>query len=126
MALITPNHYDEYVYEADVKISSVTEYSLYHTHATGLFIMDKIVRNKNLSIIQVNKDVGDTKVSDLIEGIKTIQNAGISVLIKGAFDKEDIDLLRKQIDKRGLAISCVVNNTKEADELKEYLMNLKW
>ena len=95
MALIKPEHYDEYVYDADVKISSVTEYSLYHIHATGMFIMDKIVRNKNLSIIQVNKDVGDTKISDLIEGIKTIQNAGISVLIKGAFKEEDIDMIRK-------------------------------
>ncbi|MDK2934181.1 MAG: hypothetical protein PWP27_1991 [Clostridiales bacterium] len=126
MALITPGHYDEYVYEADVKITSETEYSLYHVHATGMFIMDKIVRNKNLSIVQVSKDEGNTKLSDLIDGMETIQNAGISVLIKGRFDKDDIDLMRKRLDKRALALGCVVDSIKEADELKEYLLNLNW
>lgn len=126
MALITPNHYDEYVYEADLKITSVTDYSLYHVHATGMFIMDKIVRNKSLSIVQVMKDEGETKISDLIEGMKTIQNAGKSLLVKGKFDKDDIEMMRKNLDKRALALGCVVSTRKEADELKEYLLGLNW
>ncbi|MGE4284474.1 MAG: hypothetical protein AB7G87_12280 [Clostridia bacterium] len=126
MAIITPDHYDEYVYEADVKITSETEYSLYHVHATGMFIMDKIVRNKNLNIIQVSKDEGDTTLSDLIEGMETIQKAGMSVLIKGKFDKDDIDMMRKRLDRRALALGCVVDDHKAAQELKEYLVNVNW
>ena len=126
MALITPNHYEEYIYEMDVKITSTTDYSLYHVHATGMFIMDKIIRNKNLNIVQVMKDEGDTKLDDLLEGMKKIQNAGKSVMVKGKFDKDDIDLMRKHLDKRALALGCVVNNTKEADEFKEYLLNVVW
>ena len=58
--------------------------------------------------------------------MKTIQNAGISVLVKGRFDKDDIDMMRKNLDKRALALGCVVDSKKEADELKEYLLNLSW
>jgi len=126
MALITPNHYDEFVYEPDVKITSTTEYNLYHVHATGMFIIDKIVRNKNLHIIQVSKDEGNTKITDLIEGMETIQKAGMGVLIKGRLDKDDIDIMRKRLDKRALALGCVVDSVKEADDLKDYLLSLKW
>jgi hypothetical protein len=126
MALITPAHYDEFVYETDEKITSVTNYSLYHVHATGMFIMDKIVRNNNLSIVQVMKDEGDTKISDLIEGMKTIQKAGKSVLVKGKFDKDDIEVMRKNLDRRALSLGCVVNNKEDANELKEYLLNVNW
>jgi hypothetical protein len=126
MAIITPNHYEEFVYDIDVKITSVTEYSLYHVHATGMFVMDKIVQNKNLDIVQVAKDEGDTKIEDLLEGMKKIQNAGKSVLVKGKLNKDDIDLLKKHVDRRALALGCVVNNAKEADQIKEYLLNVKW
>lgn len=125
-ALITPSQYDEFIYESDVKISSTTPYCLCHTHATAMFIMDKIVKNKNLSIVQVSKDEGDTTLSDLLEGMKTIQKAGMGVLIKGKLDHDDIDLMRKHLDKRGLAIGCVVGSRQEADEMKAYLHGINW
>ncbi len=126
MALITPEHYEEYVYDMDVKITSVTEYSLYHVHATGVFIIDKILKNKNLNIVQVSKDEGDTKLEDILEGMKKIQNAGKCVLVKGKFNRDDIELMGKHLDKRALALGCVVSDIKEADEQKEYLLNIKW
>lgn len=126
MALLTPKLFDEFVYDVDVKITEPTEYSLYHVHATGMFVMDKIVRNKNISIVQVSKDEGNTKLSDLIEGMKTVQKAGKSVLIKGKLDRDDIEMLRTQLDRRALALGCVVSSRKEADDLKEYLLSVKW
>ena len=126
MALLTPKLFDEFVCGIDVKITEPTEYSLYHVHATGMFVMDKIMRNKNINIVQISKDEGNTKLSDLIEGMKTVQKAGRSVLIKGKFDADDIEMMRTQLDKRALALGCVVGSRKEADDLKEYLLSVKW
>ncbi len=126
VALITPSQYDEFIYDYDVKISSSAQYCLFHTHATTMFIMDRIIRNKNLSIIQVTKDEGNTSLSDLIEGMKMIQKAGKCVLIKGKLDKDDIEMLRSNLDKRALAIGCVVGKRQEADDLKAYLHGINW
>ncbi len=125
-ALITPAQYDEFIYDSDVKISSSAQYCLCHTHATAMFIMDKIVRNKNLTMVQVSKDEGDTTLSDLLEGMKTIQKSGKGVLIKGKLDHDDIEMMRKHLDKRALAIGCVVANRQEADEMKAHLHGLDW
>lgn len=126
MALINPDHYIEYVFENDVKITSRTKYSFYHIHSSGMFLINEIVRNKNLNIIQVSKDEGNIKLSDFIVGLKAIQSAGMSVLVKGRFDENDIDILRKHLDKRALAIGFVIDSIKETDELKSYLDNLRW
>lgn len=70
MALINPEQYIEYIYENDVKITSGTEYNLYHIHSTGIVLIDQIFKNNNLSIIQVSKDEVNITVQDLIESFK--------------------------------------------------------
>ena len=116
MSLLSRDFYLDFAMECDLGIAKSVQYSLFHLHASAFFLLDFVLRNEGIKIIQVSKDEGNTKLSDMIEGLQKIQAAGKCLLLKGRFTKEDYDTIGKKLDKQGLCVQVVVDSVSEADE----------
>jgi hypothetical protein len=115
MALLSPDLYHEFVHPHDCAIAAAAEYSLFHLHATGLHSLSFLLQNSGIHILQVSKDEG-VELRAILPQLRKIQEAGKCLLLKGRFSHADWDLVKQELDPRGLCLQAVVLDESEANE----------
>ena len=118
MALLSPDLYEEFVHPCDTRIAKSAEYTVFHLHATGLFLLDFLLDNEGLNVLQVSKDEG-VELPGLIKDLQRIQEAGRCLILKGRFTADDLQTVKRELDYRGLCIEAVVENPTEAEAVKQ-------
>ncbi len=116
MAMLSPELYYEFVHPYDCQIASSADYTLFHLHATGLHLLDAILQNEGVKIVQVSKDEG-VELETILAHLQKIQDTEKCLLLKGRLTQDDLQLVRKGLDFRGLCVQLVVLNQKEAEEI---------
>jgi len=116
MSLLSPELYRDFVHPLDRQIASSAEYTLFHLHATGLHLLDFILQNEGIKIVQVSKDEG-VQLENILGHLQKIQAAKKCLLLKGRFDRQELELIKTRLDRRGLGVQAIVLNAEEAKEV---------
>lgn len=124
-SFLSPELYDKFVFEQDLKIAGVCEYNLFHIHASSLFLIESILKNEKIKIVQISKDDGNTGLENMLPALQRIQKEGKCLLLKGRFNARDCDIIKQRLDKQGLCVQFVVDAKEEAEEILK-LMKEVW
>jgi len=116
MAMLSPELYRQFVHPVDCQIASSTDYTLFHLHATGLHLLDFILQNEGIKIVQVSKDEG-VRLENILVQLQKIQTTKKCLLLKGRFTHDELQLIKRSLDFRGLCVQWVVLNDNEAKEV---------
>ena len=119
-ALFSPNLYTRYLQTEDERQALAFPYSVIHLHSSSLFLLDRILRIESLKCIQINKDAGDVKISEMLPFLKMVQPRGKMLLIRGKLDQEDLKILRQELPPRGLYLQIVVESPEETRSLRDF------
>ena len=119
--LMTPAQYREFIKVQHEKICSNYEYTGIHIHSSSFHILDDILDIERLKVIEINKDVGGLTIEQMVPTFKKIQSKGKKLIIWGELSKEDIDLIKTNLEMRGLHFNIIIPSVLEAKELLEYI-----
>lgn len=126
-SLLSPEHFEQYLYATSTRILEGYNYSLVHLHPASFQHIDIILRLTNLKAVQLNKDVGGPKIRDMIPVCKKIIESGKRVILgMGPIDKDDIDAIYDGLPNRGVAINIIAKSVDEANDILEYMSTKKW
>lgn len=121
-ALLSPSHYVEYLYDTSCKYIDGYKYSLVHLHPTSFFCLDEMLKIKNLSVIQVNKDVGGPSVREMMPQFQKIIEHGKKVLIGMAhLNQDDIDAVFECLPSHSVALNLMADNIQDAQQIMDYI-----
>ena len=116
VALYSPDLYRRFLKPMDERLSHLTDYTIFHLHTTAMFLMSDFVELDRIQIFQLSKDEGSATVEAMLPSLKSIQEAGRCLFVKGRFNDDDIALLKKNLRAKGLAIQPVVSSVEQAQE----------
>lgn len=111
-ALLSPEIYEKYIYDIHKRICKSYEYSMIHLHPASFYIIDYLLKIDELNAIQINKDVGGPSVEEMIPIFKKVQEKK-NLIIWGDFDKNEMDMLTKNLKPEGLYIIIFSENFKQ-------------
>ena len=126
IALMNPEIYSNLIHPSCLRLAAHAPGCIFHTHATSNYIMDRLVQNSYLDIVQVSKDAGCVSMEDMIKAMQIIQDSGKAVLYKGRITKSELELVRKNVDKRGLCLGIVTETNETADEIMDMMKGVNW
>lgn len=119
-ALFSPDLYTRLLQGEDERQALAFSFSAIHLHTSSLFLLDRILRIEPLTCIQINKDAGDVKVSEMLSFLKRVQSRDKTLLVRGKLDREDMKILRQGLSPRGLYLQIVVETPDEARSLRDF------
>ena len=121
-ALLSPQQYDDFIYDATCKRLAGYDYSLVHLHPASFFSLDSMLKVKDLDIVQINKDVGGPTVREMIPQFLKVLEAGKKVQIGFAkLNQDDIDAVFDCLPSSNVSLHIVADNVKEAQQIMEYV-----
>jgi hypothetical protein len=115
--MYSPQLYAQFLKHLDEKLGAISNYTLLHLHSSSLFLIDQFLEVSTIRAFQVTKDPGRAKLQDMMPALLKIQKAAKPLIIKGQFDENDLDLIRRQLSLPGLCIQPVVKDLAQAEKL---------
>lgn len=113
-AVLSPSLYRELIMEPDRMIARAFPYSLIHLHTSSLFLIREFLEIREIGVFQINRDVGEMGLPEMIPYLKTIQEGGRRIFLRGPLSAEDFAVIRRELSPRGLMIQSVVSSLDEA------------
>jgi hypothetical protein len=114
-AIYSPDLYRELVQPVDRMLARHFECSFIHLHSTSMFLLDGFLEIEELGCLQVNNDASGPPVAEMIPYFQQIQDADRSLLIRGAFEPDELRLLVDSLHPRGLFLLIMVKDLDEMD-----------
>ncbi|MBN1580673.1 MAG: hypothetical protein JXA89_08205 [Anaerolineae bacterium] len=114
-AVYSPDLYRQLVQPADRMLARHFPCSFIHLHSTSMFLLDAFIEIEELGCFQVNNDASGPPVADMIPYFQRIQDADRSLLIRGAFEPDELRLLVDSLDPKGLFLLIMIQ---EMDEIE--------
>ena len=119
-AILSPELYRRFFLDSARLILQDFEYTAVHLHPASFFILDELLTLENLKVVEVNKDVCDPGVKEMLPVLqKIMQTRGL--ILWGDLTVEDLELVRRHLPCRGLALNIVAPTVEEARERLEYI-----
>ncbi|MBT3319706.1 MAG: hypothetical protein HN948_06200 [Clostridia bacterium] len=103
--LFSRDMYEDLLLEFDAQIVAEFEYSLIHTHYTGLHVIESLVKIKELGCVQINLDreaVPEWSLDKVMQACKTVQDADKCVLINGELSRDEVQTMLDALKPQGL------------------------
>ena len=119
-ALFSPDLYTSLLQPWDRRMAEAFPYATIHLHSSSLFLLDRILDIESLGCIQINKDVGNTAISEMMPFFRMVQARRRSLLIRGKLDSDDLKRLRTHLSPVGLYLQIVVETAAETRRLREF------
>ena len=73
LAYFSPKFYREVLLNNHITMSNNFEYSFFHLHPTSLYAVDELIKIKNLTIVEVNREVIGPSIEKLLPVFRKIQ-----------------------------------------------------
>jgi hypothetical protein len=94
------------------------ECAFMHLHSTSMFLLDAFLEIEELGCFEINNDAVGPPMSEMVEHFKKVQEADRSLLVRGSFEPEDLELLVRALDPRGLFLLVMVQSEEEMRTLR--------
>jgi hypothetical protein len=119
-ALISPEDYKVFVRPHNEAVCSIYKYNSVHLHSSSFHVLDDMLSINRLRSIEINKDVGGLTVQEMVPAFNKVLNAGKKLILWGMLDKDDLMIIRRDVDwKRGVFLCIVTDSVEQAEELLE-------
>jgi hypothetical protein len=122
--LYSPQLYDTFLKPLDEQLAAIAPYSLFHMHASSLFLIDHILEIRTVKAYQVSKDMGTATIEAMIPGLQKIQKAGKPLIVKGKFTDGELQLIKDNLSLSGLCLQPVVSGVEEAEQMLPLLRRM--
>lgn len=121
-ALLSPRHFDEFLFHTYNRYIEGYDYSMVHLHPTAFHHLDGIMSVKNLSAVQITNDANVSDIETLFPACKRVIEGGKRLLLgMGSFSKNDIDAILKKLPRNSLALNIIVDTVDDAREMMDYI-----
>jgi len=122
VALLSPQFYNEFIREYDDEITKTFAGCIMHQHPTGYMPYKKYLE-MNFTALELHIDEGGPSAEELFKVYESIQKVK-PLIIWGKICEKDMDFLFHNLDKRGLAVYCMLDSKQEAERLwNKYILN---
>jgi hypothetical protein len=121
-SLLSPKLYRQFFLGSARMILAGHDHTAVHLHPNSFFILDELLSLEELKVVQVNKDISGPGVKEMLPVLARImQTRGL--ILWGDLTVEDLDLVRRNLPCRGLALNVVAPSPEEAAERLKYIRN---
>jgi len=120
-AVYSPALYRKFVQPVDQALASRFPCSFMHLHSTSMFLLDAFLEISEIQCFEINKDALGPSTSAMIPHYRKVQTAGKPLVIRGAFGRDEVRLLRDSLDPRGLFLNIMVESFQAVDALRQLL-----
>ena len=105
-SILSAEQYNRFFSESDERILTNYRYSVIHLHACGLHIVDALAELPGVRAIEITleRETGVWEPDRVKAACRTLQAAGISVIINGELDSNELDEWIGSLDPAGLAL----------------------
>lgn len=119
--MISPAMFEEFVMEELQRTAGWLDYAIYHMDGLEqLRHLDMILGIKDINIIQWVQVEGQPDITQNLEHVRKIQQAGKGLVVHAS--KKQLDTIVKELSPKGLDLIVTdAANPKEADEIVEYV-----
>ncbi len=118
-ALLSPALFRDLIRDSGVAICRYEPYNAVHVHPSSFFVLDEILSMKGLNVVEINKDVGGPSVADMLPEYKKVLAAGKKLIIWGALDQVDLQVVMEELPKRSIYLDIVAETVEEAKSLMD-------
>ncbi len=119
-SLLSPKLYREFFLAAARLILAGHAYTAVHLHPSSFFILDELLTLEGLKVIQVNKDIGGPGVQEMLPVLARIMETR-GLILWGDLTVEDLELIRRNLPCRGLALNVVAPTREESEARLAYI-----
>lgn len=104
--MLSSQMYERYFLKFDERIMDAFDYSLVHIHASGIHILEAILKLDRLRTIEISLDreTGRTDISAILKAAKSIQDHGKALLIYGELSESEFMMFTRMLSPKGLAV----------------------
>ena len=105
-SILSAEQYGRFFASADERILGEYRYSVIHLHACGLHIVDRLTSLPGVRAIEITleRETGVWEPDRVKAACRTLQAAGISVIVNGELDQHELDDWIGSLDPAGLAL----------------------
>ena len=107
--LLSPTTYRDVFMPCDATIAAAFEYSICHTHSTGLHILDSLLEIAELDAVNivVESETTGPSLEALLPAMRSVQESGKALHLAGSFSSSDIERLSGALSPSGLCIKTI-------------------
>jgi hypothetical protein len=120
-AVYSPALYRQFVQPIDRALAARFPCSFMHLHSTSMFLLDAFLEIQEIQCFQINKDALGPSTAAMLPHYQKVQKAGKPLLIRGAFDTEEVRLLLDSLDPRGLFLNIMAGDIGRIEALRPLL-----
>ena len=124
-ALLSPPLYRDFLLEPEKRICSGYKHTMVHMHPNSFFVLDDLLRNENLKVVEINKDVGGPGISEMLPVFKKVLDAKKSVMIWGDLAEDELKLVYDSLPNEGIFLNLIQEDFKTAKRVSDFLNKLK-
>ncbi len=117
-AVYSPDLYRKLVQPVDRMIARSFDNAFIHLHPTSLFILDLFLEIEELRCFEINREDIGPPLAEMMDSLKKVQQADRSLLVRGKFTPDDLNLIADELSPDGLYLQILVDDLKTADELR--------
>jgi DNA-binding FadR family transcriptional regulator len=120
--ILSPKLYRQFFLDSARMILAGHDHTAVHLHPNSFFILDELLTLENLKVVQVNKDISGPGVKEMLPVLaKIMQTRGL--ILWGDLTIEDLELVKRNLPCRGLALNVVAPTLDEAVARLQYIRN---
>jgi len=117
-AVYSPLLYRKFVQPVDRLLAGQFASSFIHLHSTSMFLLEAFLEIEEIKCFEINNDACGPPVTEMVPYFQMIQKAKRPLLIRGSFNREELQLLMDSLEPTGLFLNIMVNKMEEVQALK--------
>lgn len=121
-SLLSPKLYRQFFLGSARTILAGQDHTAVHLHPHSFFILDELLSLENLKAVQVNKDISGPGIREMMPVLARIMQTH-GLILWGDLTVEDLELVKKNLPCRGLALNVVAPSEEEAVRRLAYIRN---
>ena len=122
VALLSPQLYRRFIFEADCRIARAFEHTALHLHPSRVIPSDDLIKS-GIDVIELHIDHDGPRAAALEKHYRTIL-AAKPLLVWGDVTEADLEFLLRELPHQGLAVNLVVGSPEQAHATWDRAMRL--
>lgn len=121
-AILSPELYRRFFLDSARLILAGHDHDAVHLHPSSFFILDELLTLEDLKVVEVNKDINGPDVKEMLPVLARIMETR-GLILWGDLTVEDLEIVKRNLPCRGLALNVVAPTAEEAEARLKYIRN---